>query len=182
MSLHMTPKDFGPHGLEWADLESDFLHDGTGRDVLILDADLAAWQKALDALRTAGYGTTFELDGQLAPFPAKAAEVVGSPENPLLNVQVGRVTLNCHFFDESEIEFDLDPRDLQGPKDLDALVGFLRVLASATALDVMLTPENDPDHAILYVDSDDLSVDHTPLNRDDDTSDEDDDDLDDEDD
>lgn len=170
----MPAKDFGPHGLDWTDLEPDFLHDGTGRDVLILDADLDAWQKTLDAIRAAGYGTTFELDGQLAPFPAKAADVVGSPDNPVLNVQVGRVTLNCHFFDESEIEFDLDPRDLQGPKDLDALVGFLRLIASATALDVMLTPENDPDHALLYVDSDDLSVEHTPLNRDEEFDDEDD--------
>jgi hypothetical protein len=49
---------------------------------------------------------------------------------------------SCHFFDPSEIEFDLDPREVHGQAEIDGLLGVMQVLAAATGKLALMTPEN----------------------------------------
>jgi hypothetical protein len=44
----------------------------------------------------------------------------------LLQVTAGNVHLNCHFFCAEEIEFDLDPPELEGEQGLQAVLAFIR--------------------------------------------------------
>jgi hypothetical protein len=46
------------------------------------------------------------------------------------------------FFTVEEIEFDIDPREVKGQQELNALFGFMRCLAQATDKEVVLTAEN----------------------------------------
>jgi hypothetical protein len=61
---------------------------------------------------------------------------------------MGDATVNCHFFSEDEIEFDLDPRDMNAEL-LPLLLDFLTVLGKATNKLVVLTMENMPDAEIM---------------------------------
>jgi hypothetical protein len=68
-----------------------------------------------------------------------------------MSVSAGSVQLNCHFFCANEIEFDLDPREVHGQADLDALLSFMEMIAVATAKPVLMTPENMHDSPFIRV-------------------------------
>jgi hypothetical protein len=53
-----------------------------------------------------------------------------------------QVCVACHFFAPDEIEFDIQPREVNGPERLSAVAAFLRELASATRMPALLTMEN----------------------------------------
>jgi hypothetical protein len=57
--------------------------------------------------------------------------------------------VNCHFFSESEIEFDIDPREVISQAELDILLIFLQQVGNAVHHPVVLTPENGPKHPII---------------------------------
>ena len=61
---------------------------------------------------------------------------------------VGDAQVNCHFFVEDEIEFDLDPREVTGPNQVEAIVGFMTLLGDVTGKAVTLTMENTPEAVI----------------------------------
>ena len=60
----------------------------------------------------------------------------------MLSVKFAGVLANCHFFARHEIEFDIDPREVHGQGQLDALLAFMRLLSDATGKDAVFTPEN----------------------------------------
>ena len=60
----------------------------------------------------------------------------------LLRVKFGAATANCHFFVESEIELDLDPREIQSANSHNEVLSFLEGLAAAIGKPVVVTPEN----------------------------------------
>ncbi len=59
--------------------------------------------------------------------------------------------INCHFFGDNEIEFDLDPREVTGPAQIDAVSGFMKLLAQTTGKMAILTYENAKEEIILSV-------------------------------
>jgi hypothetical protein len=71
--------------------------------------------------------------------------------NRRLSVWFAEVLANCHFFTAEEIEFDIDPRDVKGQRELNALFDFMRCLAQATDKDVVLTAENMPEIVIFRI-------------------------------
>lgn len=58
---------------------------------------------------------------------------------------------DCHFFVESEIEFDFDPRQVTGQDRLNAVFSFMQLIARACDKKAVLTPENARDATIFRV-------------------------------
>jgi hypothetical protein len=55
---------------------------------------------------------------------------------------VGGVTLCCHFFDEADIELDIDPRDVVDDTKAEAVLTFMAEMGTALSREVRLTPES----------------------------------------
>jgi hypothetical protein len=66
-----------------------------------------------------------------------------------LSVNVSGALLNCHFFGCEVIEFDLDPREVTGPAQLEGLSGFMALLTRATGKPAVMTMENIREAVIL---------------------------------
>ena len=49
--------------------------------------------------------------------------------------------MNCHFFSQKVIALDLDPREISGPVEHDAVLELLERVARAVAGTVFVTPE-----------------------------------------
>ena len=98
----------------------------------------------LDTLHETRPSLTYRLDGEPAAPPQRVEAIfeAGRTQGVLLCFLVGEATMNCHFFVEDEIEFDLDPREIGGPAQAEALTGFMALLGRATAKTVVLTMEN----------------------------------------
>jgi hypothetical protein len=130
----------------WKAVRDVFAFDGSWRDVYVLGTDVAAWQRTLDALRAAGYDLSYFRDHQPVQLPADVTEVFPLPDESsrMLSVRFGGILANCHFFTTEAIRFDVDPREVTGPDQLNALFGFMRCLATAVSKEAVLTDEGCP--------------------------------------
>lgn len=124
--------------------------DGSLRDVYIFDTTAADWIVLCDLARE--YGHRYTYDGSEKPLP----EVHGIFENRngshLLQITVGRLVACCHFFVSTEIELDLDPREVNGPRDHAEVLLFLERLSDRTSKAVFVTAENAEDIPYLQYD------------------------------
>jgi len=139
--------------LAWDDLKAEFAWEGSWRDICVTNTSIADWRAALEMIRTAGFRLKFTIDGAESTPPADVLQIFGQPRETsfLLAAFVGGLQLNCYFFAESEIEFDLDPREVVGQAELDAVISFMRKLAGATQKCALMTPENSHEAAFIRV-------------------------------
>jgi len=126
---------------------------GSFRDIYLLGTDLDAWQRMLDGLSARQYELAYFRDDQAIELPPDAIEVFASlPEcYHQLSVNLCQVQANCHFFTPDDIEFNIDPREVKGQSELDAVFAFMRCLADSASMDAILTLEDSPDGVIFRV-------------------------------
>lgn len=129
--------------LAWNEVKDEFAWEGSWRDICVPNTSVPVWQNVIDALLAAGF------DGHFEPGPTESSlqNVAGLlrdhvEHGSLWQVSSNGVSLVCHFFDPSEIEFDLDPREIRGQHELDGVLQFMRVIAGAAGSAALLTPEN----------------------------------------
>jgi hypothetical protein len=132
--------------VNWEQYQNEFEWDGSLRDVYIFKTSPDNWQKLLDFIRAGRYTFGYKIDGDAVALPERAATIFECENyRSLLSVIVGNLLLNCHFFTVDEIEFDLDPREVKGERDLEELFNFLRKLCQILNKQTVLTPENVPE-------------------------------------
>ena len=137
--------------LAWDVVRGEFAFDGGWRDIYVFGTDIADWQRMFNAIRAGAYAFTYFKSGEATELPsdARLAFPLEGECDRRLSVWFADVLANCHFFTVEEIEFDIDPREVKGQVELDALVGFMRCLAESTGKEVVLAPENCPEIGIL---------------------------------
>lgn len=140
--------------MDWSLIAPDFKYDGSLRDVYILGTSLDDWARVWGVLTADPDRLAFTVDGEPAMLPAKVEDVFRLRGSHTLcaSYTLGKQRLNCHFFIEEEVEFDLDPKDVDGPLEAERLGQFLAVLGRATSKEVRLTPENTPEAIIARYD------------------------------
>jgi len=126
--------------------------DGSLRDLYIPNTTLDDWDRLLNFLRDCRFELAYSLDGRPAPVPGRASEAFRREESGLLACRLGRMTLNCHFFCPEEIEFDLDPREIDSPAELSRLEQFMSEIGSLLRKEVRLSDENCRDEALCRYD------------------------------
>ncbi len=130
--------------MKWQDCAKAFNVDGSLRDIYVQDTTVVDWEVFLGAVST--MTTNLFVDGEPLPLPTEVKEIYRDNEKKsfLLEIHLGQVTVNCHFFTKDEIELDIDPAQVTTQTELDSIVAFLAVVGRALGKDVMLTDENLP--------------------------------------
>jgi hypothetical protein len=129
--------------VNWEQYQKEFEWDGSLRDIYIFETSLDDWQKLLDFIRAERYAFDYKIDDDAVTLPERAATIFECENyQSLLSVKVGDLLLNCHFFTVDKIEFDLDPREVKGERELEELFDFLRQLCRISNRQTVLTPEN----------------------------------------
>lgn len=125
--------------------------DGSLRDIYVLSVAIYDWQRLIDWLHTGLYPAAFYSDDQPSSLPHDISTIFErrNEHGILLAVDVEGVLVHCHFFRHKEIEFDIDPREVDSEQREAAIVEFMRALGKLLNKAVILTPENDPGTAIL---------------------------------
>lgn len=131
--------------------ENVWYWDGSFRDLYILDVTISHWQRVVDWLHTKPYPIEFYLNDELAPLPRDISTVFEKRNEigTLLNIDVEGVFINCHFFWPKEIEFDIDPRQVNSDQKERGITDFMRALGRLLNNEVILTPENWRETALL---------------------------------
>jgi hypothetical protein len=139
--------------MRWDTVAAEFEFDGSWRDICVLETSIVNWQASLDAIRASTLEFTYRVAGVATDLPTSARAAFPEPgfSDRLLEVRTSGVILNCHFFEENEVEFDLDPREVKSQRELDAVLLFMSLLAEACRKPVSLTPENGHWAALIRV-------------------------------
>jgi hypothetical protein len=138
----------------WINLEAAFKFDGSWRDVYVLDTTRDDWLRVIAMIEQAGYPLSFEGSLLGSRFPEDLASLFPHGAESLtttLSFDVGSIRMNCHFFVEDNIEFDLDPRQVVGESEFRALLYFMAKLSQACGKPALLAPENLPIAPLLTV-------------------------------
>jgi hypothetical protein len=132
-------------GLNWQDIAAHFSPDGTLRDIYVFQTSMEDWESVWTLLARSRDHLTFSVDGVPSEPPTTAAEVfaTGAKHSVLAAYAESGFTVNCHFFTQSEIEFDIDPREIGGPDAGEAIARFIAAIGEVTSKPVVLTEEND---------------------------------------
>jgi hypothetical protein len=130
--------------VDWETCQADFEWDGSLRDIYVLQTSIVDWDRLLDFLRNSGLPLIYEVDGASPPLPTGVASIFATRQDasPILKVDLRGMWLHSHFFTEDEIEFDLDPREVQDEIALARLLDFMRGVATHLGKTAILTPEN----------------------------------------
>lgn len=113
-------------------------------DGLVPDATTADWQAVLDLIRSSGWWYDYQQNGQSCRLPARAGDIFRRREQQatILHVRPGlEVLVNFHFFDPGTIDFDFDPRELQGQEQLNLMIHVVRLLGRRLGKRVLLGVE-----------------------------------------
>jgi hypothetical protein len=127
----------------WSDVADLFVPDGGLLDIYVFGTNVEEWEKVIATVATQGWQVGFSATGW--PGMPDVREIFAQLDDLSVCVSVQPVAglvINTHFFTEEEIEFDLEPSDVRGQTDFDALCTFLRVVARAAGKPIVLTPEN----------------------------------------
>jgi hypothetical protein len=129
----------------WSQLQAALKPDGSLRDIVVLDTTMEDWERAYRFVR----GLFTSGDARLVPDPDPLPKSIldvfaltASDTMPKLGIHLGDVRLNCHFFGEREIEFDVWPSDVSTEARAELLLTFMDGLATAVGRPVHLTEEN----------------------------------------
>jgi hypothetical protein len=134
--------------MRFEDVAEDFVPEGAWRDIYVLNTTIQEWDRVLQVVRSS-YGHKYSIANTPAPMPDSAEAALEIHHAcQLLEVDLGRFTLNCHFFCEEEIEFDMRPQDVDAAS-FPQLVGFLTAIGTALQRNVFVTYENHPGLPIL---------------------------------
>lgn len=118
--------------------------DGSLRDLLILETTLDDWRALMDFVRSAGYRTGFERDGEVAEMPSDVAALftaAGREHTYLWRIHHGGIDIHCHFFELSKIDMNVHPREIKSDAEIDALVDFIFLVGKHLRRDVLLAKD-----------------------------------------
>jgi hypothetical protein len=133
---------------QWGKFAPAFYQDGSLRDICILNTLRHDWANAISFISTQKYKTSFSGAWAQQSPPSDIASLFPTgpdSEFTLLSIDLSGIIVNCHFFTEDQIEFDVNPSDVNSPERLDELFNFMKGLANAVGKDVILTGENEPE-------------------------------------
>jgi hypothetical protein len=121
--------------------------DGSWRDMYVFDVSKDDWAKFLAIAST--YPSIYSFDGVRQSLPSAGHLFLERSGSHLLAIQVGAASVNCHFFLDSELEVDIDPREVSSADQHDLMLEFAEAVASALRKPILVTPDNAPEAPFL---------------------------------
>lgn len=126
--------------------------DGSWRDIYIFNTTFKDWDGVFGYLKSSDYDLVVSGPFKNAePLSVKSIMEFTKDKHMILAEIIlgGRVRVNCHFFHEGDIEFDLNPREIVTEGEFLLLKIFMAGIGILLCKDVHLTPENTPTDSML---------------------------------
>ena len=138
---------------EWNDIKWIFEPDGSLRDIYIQDVSLSVWDEIIVYLNknfslTFGDKTKIDKDYVLKYLQQTNQQNACQP----LIINLEHIKVHCYFFIPEEIEFDIDPKEINSITDFELIESFMVSISKALGLQVTLTAENSPKFPLFKVD------------------------------
>jgi hypothetical protein len=142
--------------LSWDEYKKAFEPDGSWRDIYLTETEAKTWKTLLEFLLETDYPKKFFVNKSERALTTNAWQIFQDQKKNLLSlltIDVNGVTLNCHFFDQNEIEFDFDPREVKDEQNALAIFEFMSQIGAELEKDVFLTEEDAAEDAWFIYDA-----------------------------
>ena len=143
--------------MDWKDLKNKIYYwDGSWRDILVLKTNRSDWKIVVDYVnenyRIQWFNGKSGQDENKVDFSVIEGFWDGNFDLcSTANVFIDKIQINAHFFDDTEIENDIDPREFNSIEDHNKLVKYMRDISKLLGKEVVLTPENDREVVLFKV-------------------------------
>jgi len=143
----------------WEEINWIFEPDGTLRDIYVENVTIEEWMILIDYLNLnhfIRYGPTGE--NQLINLIDLEYSIqylndeTGLMESKCASIIIDAIIINLHFFSIDQIEFDIDPKEINSFEDYKKIVNFMNQISQKLEKTVILTGENQIDFPLLKVD------------------------------
>ena len=144
---------------EWKSIKEElYFEDGSLRDIYVFGTNKEDWEKwsslVNEKFEVEFYnGQTQKLEPRINIETVfnfwKNPEAFKDSNNA--TIKLGKVIIKCYFFIESEIESDIDPRELREEADHKAIMEYLLAIKETLKKDVVLTPEMTEEIILLKI-------------------------------
>jgi hypothetical protein len=138
----------------WNEIKWIFEPDGSWRDIYVQDVSVREWEKVIDFLNdnfSLSYDKTGQIDKDYVLNYLQSRS--GEMESKSVTISLGKIKINCHFFLVQQIEFDLDPKEVNSLGDFELIESFMIKLSETLQKQVTLTGENNPEFPLFKVDA-----------------------------
>lgn len=137
-----------------------FEPDGSLLDIYVQETTLDDWLTLIDFLN-ANYKLKYvpssenESEGKINKdyITTYLTDKTDVREGRTVSILTGNLVLNCYFFLQDEIEFDVNPKDFNGQKDFETVIAFMTAVSKALNKEIILTPENSPQFPLIIIDA-----------------------------
>ncbi|WKL48016.1 hypothetical protein Q1W71_24090 [Flavobacterium pectinovorum] len=143
----------------WEEINWIFEPDGTLRDIYVENVTIEEWMILIDFLNfnhVIRYGPTGE--NQLTNIIDLEYSIqylndkTGLMESKCASIIIDSIIINLHFFTIDQIEFDIDPREINSFEDYKKVANFMNQISEKLEKPVILTGENQIDFPLIQVD------------------------------
>ena len=139
----------------WDDIQFIFKPDGTLRDIYVQEVSIGDWEKLIDFLNenyNLKYGiqstTIIDKEYTIGCLKDKSGEMVRKS----VSIDLGGINANCHFFLPDQIEFDIDPKEINSGDDFEKVEKFMTSISETIKNQVTLTGENEIEIPLIKID------------------------------
>jgi hypothetical protein len=143
----------------WKDIEWIFEPDGSLIDIYVQEVSMMDWERIIDLINEkfeVNHGNYGEYQDSKIIDKEYAIEYLtdktGEKESKSASIELKGLKLNCHFFLEDQIEFDIDPKEINSIEDFEQIEMFMSEISRVTENQVILTGENNITFPLFKID------------------------------
>ena len=144
--------------MHWTDLKKDiYFEGGSLRDLYVLDTNVTDWEKWVEMVNRR-YIVEFwdaKTDSKANKIDFEIVQEYldsnGQREVVTATINLDSLTIKCYFFDDSEIENDIDPREFKTVDDHVKLIQYINDISVSLDKEVIVTDENTKDLVLIRV-------------------------------
>lgn len=144
--------------MNWKEIEWIFEKDGALRDIYIQNTSILDWKKVVDLLN-AEYKLAFGISEKdsIDKIDFKFVEAMftdktGELEAKSATIDLSGIIVKCHFFVEEQIEFDVNPSEINSKIDFEKLTDFMKNISAKLEKQILLCGENEPKFPLIKID------------------------------
>ena len=150
--------------MNWEEIKNKiYVWDGSWLDIYVQDTTRADWEKWAQYVnrefKIDWYNGKTEKDESKIDFNVIREFWDGNHDlSSTVKVFIDNIQVNAHFFDETEIENDIDPREFNSIEDHIKLIEYLKGISNTLQKEVTVTPENCPEVILMKIKDESVEI------------------------
>ena len=143
--------------MNWTELKKEIYYwDGSWRDIYVLQTGIEDNKKWTDYVnekyRIEWFNGLTQAEETIINFDVIKEYWNGNHDLcSTAKIFIDKIQINNHFFSETEIENDIDPREINSIQDHERVVKYMTDLSCLLDKPVILTPENDQEIILMKI-------------------------------